>query len=103
MIEAKKEESKGEKNGEIKTGQRKGQHKKEEIRQAKMVEVGAEGRERGSAMEREKWREREGPGGGAEHHVIVPWKSWAAQRKREKSERHRESEIEREETRAGQF
>lgn len=56
-----------------------------------MVEVGTEGRESESAIE----RERVGPSGGAEHHVIVPWKSWAAQRKREKSERQRQREIER--------
>lgn len=55
-----------------------------------MVEVGAEGRWSESAIERERWRERGGPSGGAEHHVIVPWKSRAAQRKGEKSEGHKE-------------
>ena len=67
-------------------GHRKREHKGEEIRQAKTVEVGAEGSERERDRERVLQRVNDGekgggPSGGAEHHVIVPWKSWAAQRK----------------------
>lgn len=64
-----------EKDGDVKRRQRTREHEGEEIRQAKIVEGGTEGSE--SAMESEGWRERGGPGGGAEHHLIVPWKSWA--------------------------
>lgn len=53
---------------------------------------GCRGEESESGTESERWRERGGPGGGAEHHVIVPWKFWGST-----------EEIEREETRAGQF
>lgn len=63
-------------------GHRKREHEGEEIRQAKTVEVGAEGRERVRVLQRVNDGEKSrGPGGGAEHHVIVPWKSWAARRK----------------------
>ena len=87
----------------MKRGRRKREHEGEEIRQAKMVEVSTEGRGSESATSSERWGERGGPSGGTEHHVIVPWKSWAARRRRGKSVRHRARGEEREGTRAGQF
>lgn len=74
-------ETKQKKDGDIERAQKEGA-RGEEIRQAKMVEVGAEGRERVRVLQRvNDGGKSGGPGGGAEHHVIVPWKSWAARRK----------------------
>lgn len=55
---SKKRRQRKKRDEEIKRELRKREHEREEIRQAKMVEVGAEGRQSAGARERGRWKEK---------------------------------------------
>lgn len=50
-----------------------------------MAKAGSRRSESESVVAGKRWRERRGLSGGAEHHVRVPWKLWAA-KEEEKNE-----------------